>query len=346
MVVKGQDPTTPTPGPTPTPTYGRPTASPTPTPSSGEDAGAERMRAMNTPGGNTSGAFSLGQGAWNGKTVYYGLVTPSSGRGSGGRIGEEGTGEAVPMWLTPQQAYEDYFSWSASQRRELIQKGILSGQLQENAGEMEGAAWWKSLVESAARFGAAGNPLSPMGLADGYVQGQGLGMTDQQRFKLQRGSFPSGAIFDSSGKYTRTYRDGQFIVDEMTGTRTYVGPKFKTTTDVHTDLTDPATAKALTTSLFQQLVGRDPGEGELGQFAAALTQAEQAAPVTTSTTNEYNDLGEVVNQTSKTSGGITAEGKQQLLTDKLKGTKEAGVYQAATTYSNALRNLIWGGPGA
>lgn len=296
------------------------------------------------PGGGTGGPFDAGP--YNGATVYYGQVA-RQGRGSGGRIGEVDASPSVPLFIAPSEAYGDYFTtWTPQQRSDLRAMGILSGQLQEDAGDKETSKWWLSLVQQAARYGAGGQQISPMMLAKGYLDAAGGGMTDQERFKHQRGSFPAGAIFDSSGKYTRTYRDGQFIVNELTGQRTYVGPKFKTTTDTRVDFTDPETAKALTSAIFQQLVGRDPGAGELGQFAAALSKAESAAPTTQTTTSEYNSLGEVVSQKSTTAGGMTEAGRQQLLKDKLKENPEYGAFQAATTYANATKKAIWGGPGA
>lgn len=296
---------------------------------------------------SAGGAFSLGASAYNGATVFYGYGTRTTGggRGSGGRMGES-SAEAMPRWIKPSEAYQDYFNWSQKARSDLRAKGIIAGQLSENAGDLETAAWWKSLVQQAARYGAAGNQVSPDMLADGYLATSGYGMTDQERFKQQRGSFPQGAIFDASGKYTRTYREGQFIVDEISGTRSYVGPKFKTTTDTRVDFTDPATARALTEALFQQLVGRNPGAGELGQFASALQAAEKSSPTTVSTTSQYNDQGEVISQKSTSFGGLTEAGKQQLMKEKLQSTPEAGVFQAATTYANATKKAIWGGPGA
>lgn len=305
-----------------------------------EDALADDF---DTSAGGGGGAFN--PGPYNGATVFYG-TTSRNGRGSGGRIGEIEATPSVPLFITPAEAYEDYFrNWTPQQRSDLRAKGILSGQLQEGAGDRETSRWWLQLVQQAAKYGAAGQQVSPFALAQGYLDAAG-GMTDQERFKQQRGSFPAGAIFDSSGKYTRTYRDGQFIVNELTGQRTYVGPKFKTTTDTRVDFTDPATARALTESIFQQLVGRNPGAGELGQFAAALSAAEAAAPTTTNTTSEYNDLGEVVSQRSTTAGGLSEAGKQQLMKERLREKPEYGVYQAATTYANATKRAIWGGPGA
>lgn len=335
-----------TPSPTPSRSAGaspRPTASAGAAPKASSDV--SRFKAMGATGGNAGSAFSLGTSAYNGPTVYFGNRAGPGGRGTSRLPGEREN--ISPIWLTPEQAYGAFFSiWTPEQRRDLRAKGILSGQLRETDGELETAAWWKALVQHAAQLGAGGNQISPMDLANGYLASSGYGMTDQERFKQQRGSFPAGAMFDSSGKYMRKYRDGQFIVDEISGTREYVGPKIKTTTDTRVDFTDPATARALTTSIFQQLVGRDPGAGELGQFAAALQAAEKSSPTTVNTTATYNSLGEVVSQQSTSYGGLTAEGKAQLMKEKLKETKEAGVYQAATTYSDALKQAIWGGPGA
>lgn len=306
--------------------------------SKGEATGASSF--ANGPVATTGGAFSLGASAWNGPTVFYGTgIKREEERDIPGRKGQ-------PIWMTPQDAYKDYFNWTAKQRQDLTTAGILSGQLKEGAGDLEASGWWKSLVEQAARYGAAGIQVTPMDIAGGYLGNAGLGMTDKQRHEMQRGAFPAGAIFDSNGKYTRTYKEGQFVVNELTGDRTYVGPKFRTTTQTRTDLTDPLTAKALTTSIFQQLVGRDPGPGELGSFAAALAQAEKSSPVTETTTSEYDTLGQVVSSTGTSKGGVTQAGKQQLLEEQLKKTKEYGVQQAGTTYAEATRRAIWGGPGS
>ena len=122
-------------------------------------------------------------------------------------------------------------------------------------------------------------------------------------------------------------------------------PKTVTTTRTNTNISDPMTAKAMTTGAFQQLLGRDPAPGELGQFAAALQAAEQAAPSTSTTTSTYSPEGYLTNENVSTAGGITAQGEQQLLADKVKATSEYGVQQAATTFADATHRAIWGQPG-
>lgn len=305
--------------------------------SGGEAAGAAQYTQGATMGGS---AFSLGSNAYNGRTVYYAALAGSEYETRGRRS------QPTQIWMTPQEAVRDFYRWDQKQRQDLTAMGIISGQLKEGAGDLEAAAWWKELVQQSARYGAAGQQVSPMDLATGYTNGAGLGMTDQQRQKLTPGAFPSGAIFDAAGKYTGTYKSGEFIVNQLTGERSYVGPQFKTTTQTRTDLTDPMTAKALTTSVFQQLVGRDPGPGELQAFASALAEAERSSPVTETVTSQYGSTGDVISTSSKQSGGLTAAAREQMMKDQLKQTKEYGVQQAATTYAEATRRAIWGGPGA
>jgi hypothetical protein len=97
------------------------------------------------------------------------------------------------------------------------------------------------------------------------------------------------------------------------------------------------------TKLFQDLMGRDPGQGELGSFGSALTQAEQANPVVATTTTQYDmDTGQAISSDTSSSGGVSADGKAYIGEQQIKKTKEYGAYQAATTYENALESLVFG----
>jgi hypothetical protein len=111
------------------------------------------------------------------------------------------------------------------------------------------------------------------------------------------------------------------------------------------DLTDPDTARAISTKLFQDLMGRDPGEGELTAFANALSAAEQSSPVVATTTTQYDmETGQPISSESTQAGGVTAEGKAYIQEQQLKKKKEYGAYQAATTYQGAFENLVFGSP--
>lgn len=267
----------------------------------GEDAGADKMGAagpaVGQATGGTLGAFQITQQG----RVYYGATPNEAREALRGPHGRPIPSE-TEMWLTPTEAWEDFYHWDDKQRRDLTAAGVISGQLKEGAGDIETAAWWKQLVTEAARYGAAGQKVTPMDLAAGYVSAAGQ---------------------------ARRSRAGK-----------------RTVTQTNVDITDPNTAKALTTQLFQSLLGRDPAPGEVGSFAAALNAAERSSPSVTTTTSEYGEQGEVLSQSSTTTGGLTQAGQQQLLADKLKQQSEYGVQQAATTYADATRKKIWGGPGA
>lgn len=264
--------------------------------SSGEDAGAAAMGAgAAVTGSGSMGAFKMTQ---PGK-VYYGVSLENQDlpKTKGQKQAPFPTGDDI--WMTPTEAYEDFYHWTDKQRRDLIAAGVLSGQLKQGAGDIEAAAWWKQLVDESAKYGAAGQKLSPLDIAAGYVTAQGQAI-----------------------------------------------PRTRTVTQTNVNISDPMTAKSLTTNIFQQLLGRDPAPGELGQFASALQAAEQANPSTTTTTSNYDAQGNLTSQSSNTQGGLTAAGEQQMLADKVKATSEYGVQQAATTFMNATNKAIWGGPTA
>jgi hypothetical protein len=223
----------------------------------------------------------------------------------------------TPKWMTTDQATNQYFNWTQKQRDDFRAKGLLSGLLTQGAGDMEAYGLWSSLVKQSALYGAQGKQVSPMDILSGYVKA------------------------NSSGGWIK---DGDFEVNPVTGERRYVGPRFKTTTQTNTNFTDPATARAIATTMFQQLLGRDPGKGEIGQYASALAASERDNPSTTTTTTEYDPTtGEPIGSNSTTTGGLTDEGRSLLASDEIKDKAEYGATQAATTYMQALQQAVGSG---
>jgi hypothetical protein len=152
---------------------------------------------------------------------------------------------------------------------------------------------------------------------------------------------------DSKGQPNpwQTSADGRFSVNVLTGQKKYIGPQFDTTTQTSTNLTDPTTAKAVATSIFQQMMGRDPGAGELATFGSALTQAEQASPVVATTTTQYDmNTGAAIGTNTQSHGGVSAQGQQYMAAQEAKKKPEYGAVQAATTYGNALESAVYGAP--
>jgi hypothetical protein len=229
------------------------------------------------------------------------------------------------IWLNQQQAEQEYYHWNPKQQADFVAKGILSGLLKLGDGPMEGAALWKKLVKEAANYGAAGQKVSPIDLMASYVQ--------------------------ASGGANAWRQAGVWEINTQTGERRYVGPGVylgsgrAQQTDTRVDLTDPDTARAISTKLFQELMGRDPGEGELSAFASALHTAEQNNPVVSTTTTQYDmETGQPVGSESTQSGGLTSEARAYIQEQQIKKNKEYGVTQAVTTYQGAFENLVFGSP--
>jgi len=232
-----------------------------------------------------------------------------------------------PKWLTEEQALTQFYNWPEKKRRDLLAQFIIGGLLPAGSGVMEAEEGWKKLVQASSRFGQAGQQVTPFDLLSGYVKAAGGASKDAWR------------------------NLGAFEVNTITGEKRYAGPGVylgngrAQQTDTRTDLTDPDTAKAIATKLFQDLMGRDPGAGELGAFGKALATAEAANPVTQTTTTTYNlETGQPISQDTKSSGGMTAEARAYLGEQQVKKKKEYGVNQAVTTYQNAFENLIFGAP--
>jgi hypothetical protein len=279
--------------------------------SSGEDQFLQDLaNSLNQSGGGQSGSDYPGE-------VYMGRDRQRvAGR-------EEAGSFYTDRWVTGEEASLLYNSWSEKKRRDFIAQAKIGGLLQPEAGEMEGAQLWRALVEAASYYGVdKKQKVSPWDILSSYTNQAG-----------------------TTGEWTRDTSNPDFEVNLQTGERRYVGPQFKTTTQTSVDFTDPSTAAAIATSLWQQLMGRDPGAGELGTFAEALRQAEERNPITATTTTEFDPTtGEAIGSNTVTEGGMTDAGRQYLAEQRVKGTQEYADVQAATTYADAFENLIWGAP--
>lgn len=165
------------------------------------------------------------------------------------------------------------------------------------------------------------------------------------------GVMEADALWQKLVKEAAAYGAQGAQVSPMDILASYVGsgggakPFARTTTQKQVDLTDPDTAKALATSVWQQLLGRDPNPGELGSFAGALQTAEQNNPSMTTTTTQYDAQGNATSSSSTNSGGMTDAGRQYLAEQQIKANPEFGATQAATTYMNALESAIYGAHG-
>lgn len=241
--------------------------------------------------------------------------------GSGGVAPDKGH----DLWVSTKEAESEFYKWSSKKQSDFTAQGILSGLLKLGDGPMEAGSLWKKLVKEASNYGAAGQKVTPIDLMASYVK--------------------------ASGGANAWTQQGVFEINTQTGERRYVGPGTylgdgkSQQTDSRVDLTDPDTARAVATKLFQDMMGRDPGQGELGSFASALHSAEEASPVVSTTTTQYDlETGQPIGSDTTQSGGLTSEARSYIGEQQVKKKKEYGAYQAATTYQNAFDALIFGGP--
>lgn len=270
--------------------------------------------------------LAAGGGAASSGKVYMGSVSQLTGKNqdylSGPAIIALGK-RKQPVWMSTDEAENDYYNWTTKRQGDFVSQGIVSGLLKLGDGPLEGATLWKKLVKEASNYGSNGKEVSPYDLLASYVKSSG-----------------GGNAWTSAGVWQ---------VNTVTGERKYAGPGTylgggkASQVDTRVDLTDPDTAKAVSTKVFQDLMGRDPGAGELTAFASALHSAEEANPVVQNTTTQYDTTtGQALSSSTSSSGGVTSEGQQYLQQQQIKGKKEYGAYQAATTYQNALDALVFG----
>ena len=233
------------------------------------------------------------------------------------------------MLLTKNDAYDFFGGFQGKELADLRTRMVYGGLIGEDDGYLEMKGKWKKLVDASYDLTRIGQKVSPLDILNSYL-----------------GKGPLGSKKDEQSVWQTQYRSGRkFLVNTQTGEVKYQGPRFETTYQRNLDLTDPVTAKAIATSMFQQLMHRDPGKGEMAGFSDALRAAEQSSPVVTETTTEYDkSTGEPVGTTSTSQGGLSADGKQYLAEQRIKKSKEYGATQAATTFSNALENAIFNNP--
>jgi hypothetical protein len=109
------------------------------------------------------------------------------------------------------------------------------------------------------------------------------------------------------------------------------------------NLTNRVDAQAIFYQSAQQLLGRAPTDSEVASFQGFLNDKEKANPVVSNIRTTYDSTGQVVgSDTTKSSGGVSADAQSMLAMQQAEKNPEYGAYQAATTYMNALKAAIGG----
>jgi hypothetical protein len=117
----------------------------------------------------------------------------------------------------------------------------------------------------------------------------------------------------------------------------------QSTTSFSNNVIDAKTADSLVRAIYHDQIGRDPTPNELATYRVMVTGYTKANPskTTTNTTQTTDGMGNVTqNVHSDSSGGWTQAGVQEQVLGKTRQDPEYGAYQAATTYYNALQDLM------
>lgn len=118
-------------------------------------------------------------------------------------------------------------------------------------------------------------------------------------------------------------------------------PRTVTQTSKAFDLSTREDAHAIFLQAAQSLLGRDPTKAEIGAFQKALNAYERANPTVTTVTQNY--MGdELQSQQQTTKGGVKEGARQLMAVEDIKKDPEYGAYQAATTYFDAMMDMIGG----
>lgn len=210
--------------------------------------------------------------------------------------------------------------WSDKQLKSFVNKGILYKLpgFGADMGMPEIMSAWDDLVKTSQGFSRPGQEWTPFDVMETYNQ--------------KPGSF--GTVKSS---------DGDWLLDARTGEKIkYIGPRSKTTTEKRVDLSSPEDVRALSTQMLTELLGRAPTSEELAKYRTSISGLEKANPTIARTTTTINDQGEATDSSTTTSGGVSDAARQGLIGDAAKEGPEYGKFQSATTYFNAMMQMMGG----
>lgn len=138
-------------------------------------------------------------------------------------------------------------------------------------------------------------------------------------------------------------RRGDWLYDIATGEKLkYVGPKSKTTTQKKVDLSSAEDVRAIATNALAELLGRAPTAEEMAKFKSSINALEEKNPITATTTETLNDMGEVISTSTRQEGGLSAEARGLAVSGEVKKGPEYGKFQSGTTYWGALMQMLGG----
>lgn len=118
----------------------------------------------------------------------------------------------------------------------------------------------------------------------------------------------------------------------------------RTTTQTATNIQKSSAldARSLMDAAARTLLGRKATDEESAKLLAAVNKIEAENPEVTTTTREEDMYGQILNQSSTTTGGVSAGAREQVAREQAEANPEYGAYQAATTYMGSLMDMVYG----
>lgn len=202
---------------------------------------------------------------------------------------------------TADQAELNFYTWSMDETRAWGQRLYKAGILKDPTDYDSMFSVWKAAVAKSAAFYAVGKKVTPWDVIGIQENLSGVGGPNGPRV----------------GK-----------------------PKTVRRVDKNIQNLSPADADAYTKQVFQDMVGRDPTDGELAKYRSMLIGLSAKNPQVTTTTSNYDAEGVLTGSVSNTTGGFTSGMAQSAVQGGVDSTAEYGTYLAAVKYYNALQGAL------
>lgn len=169
-------------------------------------------------------------------------------------------------------------------------------------------------------------------------------LTDGQMAEIWAGYVGQAAAYYKGG-FGQTLTPWDILAKDMRSREAAaLKPRTVTQTATNLDLSSALTARAIFQQASQALLGRAPTQAEAKAFQAKLNAYERANPgVATTTSNYAGGTGDLVSQSTVSTGGVQAADRAMIAEESAKADPEYGAYQASTSGMNWLMEMVNGG---
>lgn len=241
--------------------------------------------------------------------------------------------KAITLTAAVNRLYEDE-KYLAKVRKRLVGAGLITPEQAAQVSNIEKV--WVDTLETAAKFYSNGRRLTPWDVLD----------LQKKEYGKSQGGVPKGysAVTGNMLPGWTTGADGNPVhapygLDPETGK-----PKGRYQTSSSqsasvNDLTD-GDAWAIMQNAASQALGRDVSHEEIREFAYKANQIAAENPDEVRTTQTVDGRTGDSSSYTERSSGFNQNDAQKMAQEELEATPEAGAYQAATTYFNAMLGAL------